>query len=126
MASQCGSRTQTGLDVWMAQGPTSSDGPVSATLSGTPENAAIVVVRYSGVNPAGPIGNLISANTGGPFGDCNGGSDAAAYSQPLSTTGDGAVAFAAVAMRQREHTPGSGWTERIEFRQGSGGGSASG
>ena len=85
-----------------------------------PSNAVIEVSRYSGVNAATPIGNVASANTKGVNGTCSGGVDSAAYSLNLTTTAN-SVAYGGVAMRNRSHTPGSGYTERAEVMQGSSG-----
>lgn len=109
----------------MAQGTTSGDGLVTATFSGTPRNAIIAVSRYSGVAAANPIGNIVSGNTNGVDGACAGGLDGSAYSFNLTTTVEGAMVYGAAAMRNKSHTPGSGYTERIEVQYGSGGDVAS-
>ncbi len=118
---QCGGRNQTGVSVWMAQGTPSGNGTVTAMLSSAPTNAVIAVSRYSGVDGSSPIGNIISANTNGVDGSCSGGVDNASYSVNLMTVMNGAVVFGAVAHRNKTHTPGSGYTERVEFHHGSGG-----
>ncbi|MFQ5946682.1 MAG: Ig-like domain-containing protein, partial [Anaerolineae bacterium] len=118
---QCAGRNQTGVAVWWALGVPTGDGPVTATLAGTPKNAVIAVSRYSGVDPAMPVGNVVSANTNGTEGACSGGSDNAAYSLTLDTTVDGAVVYGAAAPRHKTHTPGAGYTERAEIHYGSGG-----
>jgi hypothetical protein len=51
--------------------------------------------------------------------------DSTSYALDLTTTVDGAVVYGAIAMRNRTHTPGSGYTERAEVSFGSGGGVAS-
>jgi len=119
--SQCGGRSQTGMSVWMAQGTPSGNGFVTATLSSAPSNAAIAVVRYSGVNG---IGNVESANTNGVDGGCNGGTDSNAYSFQLATTTDNPMVYGAVGIRNRSHDPGAGYSEQVEFAQGSGGNTA--
>jgi hypothetical protein len=43
------------------------------------------------------------------------------YSFDLTTTVDGAVVYATASMRNRRHTPGMDYTERVEVAQGSGG-----
>ena len=119
VVSQCGGRSQTGVSVWMAQGtPSGVDEVVTATLSSAPSNAVIAVARYSG---ASGIGTVESANTNGVAGGCSGGTDSNSYAFPLTTTVADAVVYGAVAMRNRSHTPGAGYTEQVEFAQGSGG-----
>jgi Abnormal spindle-like microcephaly-assoc'd, ASPM-SPD-2-Hydin len=123
--AQCGGRNATGVEVWMALGRPMVSEPVTATLSSNRSNATITVARYSGVDPANPIGNPVTANTIGMDGDCSGGNDADAYHLSLPTTMNNSVVYAAIAMRHRSHTPGAGFTERIEFVQGDGGAAAS-
>jgi hypothetical protein len=127
--AQCSGGTGvTGIEVWMAQGTPSSNDTVRATLASAPTNAVIVVSRYSGVVPPGginPIGNVISGNTNGLNGLCTGGVDTSFYSFNLTTTADGARIYGAATMRTRLHTPGAGYTERADLRQGSGGNTAS-
>jgi hypothetical protein len=84
-------------------------------------DAVIAVSRYSGVDPATPIGNVVSANSHGIDGPCVGGSDEDTYSLNLPISSDGAIAYAAVAHRDRDHFPTAGFTERIELRQETGG-----
>ncbi|MGH7492996.1 MAG: InlB B-repeat-containing protein [bacterium] len=122
--AQCAGRNQTGVDVWKAQGTASGNGPVTATLASTPSNAVIAVSRYSGVDAVNPIGNLISGNTNGANGACSGGLDNNAYSFDLSTTINGAMVYGAAAMRNTSHTPGAGYTERADLKQGSSNSSA--
>ena len=45
----------------------------------------------------------------------------ASYSFNLTTTINGAMVYGAAAMRHRTHTPGAGYTERAEIKQGSSG-----
>ena len=116
--AQCSGRNLTGIELWMAHGAPTGNGAVTATLSSAPTNAAIAVSRYSGVATANPVGNVASANTKGVNGICSGGSDTKVYSFNLTTTVDGAVAYGAVGMRNRTHTPGAGYTERAEIIQG--------
>jgi hypothetical protein len=123
--SQCSGRNRTGVSVWQAQGTPSGDGPVSALLSGAPDNAVLTLSRYSGVLEVDPIGNLVSGNTNGVAGACVGGTDSDRYALPLTTLETGSVVYAAVAMRSRAHTPGSQYDERVELRRGSGGATAS-
>jgi hypothetical protein len=121
---QCGGRSQTRMEVWMAQGVPSGDGAVTATLDAVPVNTVIAVSRYSGVDAVSAIGNMVSGNTNGVDGLCSDGADSAAYSLDLTTAVDGSVVYAAVAIRNRQHDPGTAYTEQIEVNQGNGGGMA--
>ena len=122
--AQCGGRNQIGLEVWMAIGSPTGDGIVTATLGSAPSNASIAVTRYSGVDAENPIGNFISGNTNGLDGLCSGGDDSNAYNFNMITSADSGAIFCAVGIRNRQHEPGSGYTERMEFTQGSGGNAA--
>ena len=122
---QCAGRNQTGVELWMALGAPSGNGTVAASLAGTPYNAVIAVSRYAGVNPSSPIGSVISGNTNGLDGACSGGTDNRAYAFNLTTTASGSVVYSTAAMRNSSHTPGAGFTERVEARQGSSGATAS-
>jgi hypothetical protein len=104
--------------MWRAQGTPSGDGAVTAILSDTPENVVIAVSRYSGVATDNPIGNVISGNTNGPDGACSGGDDRDTFSFDFVTTADKAVVYGAIALRQRRHTPGAGYTKRGELSTG--------
>jgi len=81
------------------------------------------VARYAGTNPTAPLGTIVSANTNGVNGTCSNGIDTPSYTLAVPTQ-TGSTLFGAVSMRSRLHTPGSGWTERLEFRQGTGGSAA--
>ncbi|MGH7454329.1 MAG: FlgD immunoglobulin-like domain containing protein, partial [bacterium] len=81
-----------------------------------PSTAVIAVSRYSGVAATNPIGNVIGGNTNGLNGACSGGVDGNAYSFNLTTTANDAVIYGAVALKARTHTPGAGYTERVEFQ----------
>jgi hypothetical protein len=94
---------------------------VTATFGATATNAVIVVSRYSGVDTSAPLGNVVSANTLGVSGACSGGTDGVSYALSLPTQVDDARVFAAVGMRNREHTPGTGYVQRDEIRAGSAG-----
>jgi len=120
--AQCSTRGRLGLEVWKAQGipQGGSNGVVTATFSAAPDNAAIAVSRYSGVNAANPIGNIISGNLNGVNGACADGSENNAYSFDLATTTNGVIVYGAISMRQETHTPGAGYTERADRMQGSG------
>lgn len=115
--AQCAGRGNTRVEVWTAAG-SGTAGAVTASLASAPINVVIAVSRYSG---ASGIGNVVSANTLGVNGACTGGTDASAYAVNLVTTVDDAVAFGAVAIRNKTHTPGSGYAERVERFQGSSG-----
>lgn len=121
---QCSGRSQTGMEIWMAQGTPNANGPVTAVLANIPENAVIAVSRYSGVDETSPVGQVISGNTNGLQGDCSGGSDSDTYSFDISTSVNGAVVYSAAAIRNRLHTPGAGYTERVEFTSGRDGSAA--
>jgi hypothetical protein len=110
--AQCGGRSQTGVAVWMALGVPSGNGPVTATLAKAARHAVIAVSRYSGVDTADPLGNVMSGNTMGINGACSGGTDTAAYALTLPMTVDGAAVYGAVSIRQRTHTPGLGIRSR--------------
>lgn len=118
---QCGGRMQTGVSVWMARGNPSGSGIVTATLAQIPQSAVITVSRYSGAHLTEPLGTLISANTNGLNGACSDGSDGRNYLVNVATTAPGSVIFGAVAIRNRTHTPGAGYTERSETSVSSGG-----
>jgi hypothetical protein len=122
--SQCGAQNIQYVEVWKAQGsPSLDDGPVSADISNPSSllnSVALTVSRYSGVDPSSPVGTVVSANSVGVNGICSGGADSSAYSVDLTTTSDNSVAYGAVAIRSVVHTPGTGYTERVEFTQGAG------
>jgi hypothetical protein len=120
IAAQCSGRDATGVEVWWAQGA-ASDGPVTATFVQAPNNAVITVAHYAGVAAADPVTLLGAANTNGIDGACSGGTDQNAYSFDVTTTANDAVVFGAVALRNRSHTPGNGYTEWSEAAWGSGG-----
>jgi hypothetical protein len=117
---QCSGRGSTMVEMWMAMGTPSSNGPVTAFCTGAPTSSVITVMRYSGINSGDPIGNVISGSTNGENGggSCVLGTDSDHYSFSLTTTTNNAVVCAAVALRSRTHTPGAGYTERAEVTQG--------
>jgi hypothetical protein len=120
VANQCAGRSQVGFDLWWAQGAATT-GTVTATLPSAPNTASIAVARYSGVAPSNPVALLVSANTNGVNGACTNGTDTAAYSFNVTTTQTNSVVLGVVGLRNRTHTPGSGYTEQAELLQGSGG-----
>jgi hypothetical protein len=121
VAAQCGGRGQTGVSLWRARGQPLGDGVVTATLASAPRAAVITVSRYAGSEGTGA---LVSANTLGLAGSCSGGTDDAAYALDLDTSTPGSQVHAAVAMRNRDHQPGPGWSEQAESYAGSGGSAA--
>jgi len=124
VAAQCSGRKQTGMRVWLAQGTPSGSDIVTATFASQPSNGAVVVTRYSGVDQITPIGSVVTGNSNGESGACGGGTDSNAYSFNISTTAPGSFIFGAAALRNKSHTPGAGYIERLEFAQGSGGNTA--
>ena len=125
VTSQCAARGQTGVSLWKAQGAPTGGGIVAATFSTAPVNAVIAVARYSGASLASATGNVVSANSLGVGGVCQGGVDGSAYAFELATSAPGSLVFGAAAMRTRTHSPGAGFVERAELRTGSGGDTAS-
>ena len=115
--AQCSVSAETRVEVWKSLGTTTVDAAVSATLASAPDNAAIAVSRYSGVDTASPIGDTASTNT--KNGACNNGGGSSSYTVDLTTTAANSWAYGAVAMQDKTHTPGTGYTERADFRQGS-------
>ncbi|MFQ5652008.1 MAG: choice-of-anchor D domain-containing protein, partial [bacterium] len=121
VGAQCSGRSVTGVEVWRALGTPAADGVVTATFSQAVTSAVISVSRYSGVDPAAPIGALISGNTNGAAGGCAGGTDSNVYEFTLTSSVDRSVVFGAVALRNKVHTAGADYTERGEIHAGSGG-----
>jgi len=116
--AQCSGRNNTGVEVWWALGAPSGNDTITAILTSAPNNAAIAVSRYSGVDGVTPIGNTISGNTNGLDGACFEGVDTNAYSLNLVTTMNGAMVYGAATMRSKTHIRGAGYTERAEIHQG--------
>ena len=125
VATQCSGRNLTGISVWKAQGTPSGNGTVTATLTRQAAAAAISVSRYSGASTTNPLGSVVRSNTRGASGACTGGVDSASYTMSLPVTAVNGLAFGAATMRDKSHTPGAGYTERIEVHAGSGGTAAS-
>jgi Abnormal spindle-like microcephaly-assoc'd, ASPM-SPD-2-Hydin len=123
VAAQCAGRNQTAVEIWWASG-TASSGTVTATLASAPSNAVIAVARYSGASAVTPVASLVGGNTNGVNGACANGTDSAAYSFNLTTTQPNALVIGAIASRNHTHTPGAGYTERIEAAQGATAGNA--
>lgn len=125
MKRQCAGRNATGLEVWKAQGTPNASDTVTATLAAAPSSAVITVSRYSGVAQTNPLGKIASRNTNGANGLCSSGVDTNVYSFNLNTSVPNAVLFCAATMRNRSHTPGPGYVERIEAKQGASSNTAS-
>ena len=119
-ATQCSGKSETSVSIWWAIGSPTGSGAVTANLASSATNAVIIVSRYSGVDTGDPIGNAVSANTNGVAGGCTGGTNSSAYSMSLATTVPGDVVFCAAARRNKNHSPGAGYTERLEVSAGSG------
>jgi hypothetical protein len=124
LAAQCTGRGLSRLETWTAQGTPLGDGPVSASLSGVPQSATLVVSRYSNVRWA-PIRNLVSGNASGRDGTCAGGIDADRYALGLRTALRGSFVYGAATMRHRTHAPGERYRERVERSTGTGSGVSS-
>jgi hypothetical protein len=122
VAQQCAGRNQTGIEIWRGTGASGS-GQVEATFAAAVENAVISVCRYTGVS-SDPTPVLVRGNTRGVSGTCTGGTDRATYTFGVTSTAPGSVIFSAVAIRNRDHTPGADFVELLELHQGTGGGTA--
>jgi hypothetical protein len=119
LGAQCGARSQTGIEVWAALGDGRLTGPVTAVLEGSPpDNAVIVVSRYSGVDTVFPTGDIASANTLGVAGPCEGGVDTTVYAVDVATEDADAVVYSAVGIRKPDHTAGLGFSETAEIHHG--------
>lgn len=115
--SQCGARSATGTDVWMAVGNPTTGGSVTANFAKAPENSVIALTSFSGVYTDDPIANPIGFNTKGAEGGCSGGKDTEKYSLPL-TTENNVIVVASMGIRLRSHTAGAPFTELTEFNYG--------
>ena len=124
LAAQCGGRNQTGLEVWMAYG-VGVAGAVTATLDSSASSVVLAVTAYTGAAPGGPVGAAIPANSNGVNGACSGGTDQSAYSIAVAPSATNAVIYSAATMRNKSHSPGPAYTERVELTQGSSGDTAS-
>ena len=118
--AQCSGRAATRTEIWWAQGAATT-GRVTATFATAPINAVIAVSRYSSVDSISPVGAVASANTRGVNGVCSGGVDNTSYTTSLTTSAENSLVFGAVSLRNRTHTPGAGYIERVERFQGSSG-----
>jgi hypothetical protein len=120
VATQCSGRSQTGIELWWAQGAASS-GQVTAMLVSAPNNAVIAVARYAGVALANPLMPLVSGNTNGIGGGCGNATDTASYSFNVLPTQGNSLVVGAVAVRNKTHSSGSGYTTRLESSHGTAG-----
>jgi hypothetical protein len=120
LSAQCAGRSQTGLELWWAQGSASS-GEITATLATAPINAVLVVARYSGVAAIDPLTALVAGNTNGVNGACTDGTDSAAYSFDVAPSQNNTVVFGVLALRHRTHVPEPGYSKLAEVTQGTGG-----
>jgi hypothetical protein len=120
VATQCAGRSQTGIELWWAQG-TASSGQVTATLVSVPNNAVIAVARYGGVALTNPLMPLVSGNTNGINGGCVTATDTASYSFNVLPTQGNSLVVGGVAVRNKTHNSGSGYTTRLESSHGTAG-----
>jgi hypothetical protein len=81
-------------------------GTVTATFGTGVQHAAIVVSRYSGVDPTDPLGALIATNSAG--GDCSGGGDGEHYALGVTTLTEGGLVYLALGSGAPEHRSTSG------------------
>lgn len=113
--AQCGARSQTGVEVWMAQGTPESDETVQATLESQASSAVIAVSRYTNVRSDSPLGAIVSANTNGIDGDCSGeGEDSDEYSFSIGVQSEASRVFVALGKRRRDLAHGNAYTLRGE------------
>jgi hypothetical protein len=124
LTTQCGGRSQTGVDLWWAQGHAGS-GEITATLDTAPINAVMAVARYSGVTGQDPVRSLLSANTNGIEGECVNGTDTDSFSFTATPSHNHSVFVGALALRHRTYVPEPGYTTLTEVAQGTGGDVAS-
>ena len=119
---QCGGRDTARIAMFWARTDAAAAGTVTATLNGgTPFLGAAVlsVHRYSGADPAAPIGGASWANTNGNDGDpaCTGGIDTSSYAwSTLDTSGPGSIVFVGTHTARYTHTPGPEYVEREDLK----------
>ncbi len=123
--SQCGARNTTGAELWMATGSPVAAGVVTATLEKETENNVITVSRFDGADLTNPLGTTYGVNTKGTNGSCSGGSDTEKYAFDINTNPN-SIAYAVVAERLRDHEPQNGFSELVEFKQGTSNGDKAG
>jgi hypothetical protein len=117
--TQCASGDDAGIEVWMAHGD-GVTGPVTADLDAAADYAVLSVAQYSGVDPSDPLGTVLSANASGADDECTSGVRSASYAIDIETLTEGGVVFAAVTMRDREHTSEHGFIGRSQESRGAG------
>lgn len=115
---QCSGRNAVAVEVWKAQGAPDSNGVVTARFAVAPKSAVITVSRYSGADFVNPIGEIVRGNSAGANGACNGGVDSKQYAFEITPTSSNGLLYGVAAMRNRSHTPGEGFLERIEVKHG--------
>jgi hypothetical protein len=120
VTTQCAGRSQTGVELWWAQGAASA-GQVTATLTSAPNNAVIAVSRYGGVAPLNPVRPLVAGNTNGVTGGCGNATDTANYAFNVTSTQNDSLVLGAVALRNKQLTPTAGYTTRVEVSYGTAG-----
>jgi hypothetical protein len=120
VTTQCAGRSQTGVELWWAQGAASA-GQVTATLTSAPSNAVIAVSRYGGVAPLNPVRPLVAGNTNGVNGGCGNATDTATYAFNVTSTQNDSLVLGAVALRNKQLTPSAGYTTRVEVSHGTAG-----
>ena len=130
LRQQCGGRNTARLALFRASGPAPVSGKITATLNGGTAfdgSAVITVHRYSGTDPAQPVGNISFANTNGSDADatCLNGTDTPSYAwNTLATTVANAVVLSAVHTTRFTHEPGAGYTERADVQSADSSGAA--
>jgi hypothetical protein len=121
---QCGGRDTARLAMFWARTAAAATGTVTASLNnGTLFLGAAVlsVHRYSGTDPAAPVGNASWANVNGHDESpaCTGGVDTQTYAwRSLDTTAAGALVLVGTHTARYTHSPGPGFTEREDRQSG--------
>jgi hypothetical protein len=130
LRQQCGGRNTARLALFRASGPAPVSEKITATLNGGTAfdgSAVISVHRYSGTDPAQPVGNVSYANSNGAdtSASCVGGTDTPSYAwTTLATTSPNAVVLSAVHTTRFTHEPGAGYTERSDVQSADSAGAA--
>jgi hypothetical protein len=114
---QCSGIEGTLTSVWRGLGTPTSNGTVTALLTAKADEAVINVARYSGVSASAPLGAVVSANNDAS-GRCSTANTSSSYAIGMPASTEGAVVFAGVAIRDRQHSPGAGFTELSEIHSG--------
>ena len=118
--NRCGGRSRSGIELWWAQGAATT-GTVTATLRRHQTQRQLQSRDIRMCHRRSPVAPLVAGNTNGVNGACANGTDTAAYSFNVTTTARPIRGVRCGGLRNRTHTPGSGYTERAELLQGSGG-----